>query len=104
MVRRRQLSTSRLFVKRIPDGPLGKLVVWRPSRGLLVPTRRGGSLGPLLVGMIAWRAVELGCSGIVAGTFPEIADWYVRLGAEQRCLKGWNHEKGLVPIVFGRDL
>lgn len=76
---------------------------YRLDRLEVAPDRRGGLLGPVLMGMICWRAVEIGCDGVVAAAFPEVVAWYEGLGTVQECPKGWSHERGLLPLRFDSD-
>lgn len=66
------------------------------------PCVQGGVVGPLLVALAAWRARELGAEAIVLAALPEPAliDWYTRLGATKRKVRGWTAQQGLVTLVI----
>lgn len=68
----------------------------------LSPHHRGGVLGPLTMGLVAERALELNCEGIVLQSLPEerLVAWYTRLGGEERLANGWSRIGNLVPIVY----
>jgi hypothetical protein len=53
------------------------------------PELRGGELGVFSLSLIAARAIELGCSGMVLGSLPGAAQFYKNLGGEQRRVDGW---------------
>jgi hypothetical protein len=66
------------------------------------PTHRGAILGAFLVGLIAWRALELGCAGVVLTAFPVpgLVEFYEGTGAARGAPRGWNHPKELVALTF----
>lgn len=69
------------------------------------PARRGSVIGPFLLSLVATRALELGASSVVLAAFPimGLAQAYLRAGAVQRCPRGWNCPRELIPFVFESD-
>lgn len=68
----------------------------------IAPTVRGGIVGQLTIALIATRALELRCKGMVLQALPEpsLVSWYERLGAKQYLPRGWSRIGNLVPMVF----
>lgn len=79
----------------LPEGPF-----YRPDYLEAAPDARGREVGAFLVFLIAARAIEMGASSVVLGTWAFHRPFYVGLGAVERCPSGWNVERNLVPFVF----
>lgn len=67
------------------------------------PQKRRGLLGALAVCLMAERAAELKCDGILLASVDYAVEFYAALEGVQRVVAGWNHQKGLVPFVFEKD-
>lgn len=50
--------------------------------------------------VIAHRANELGAKGIVLAAIPDALYFYTALAGTQRPIRGWVHQRGLLPFVF----
>lgn len=73
---------------------------YRPDYLEAAPAFRGKEVGAFTVLLIAARALELGATGIVLGTWPFLRDFYAALGGVQRLPRGWNLPANLIPFVF----
>lgn len=67
------------------------------------PTYRGGILGAFTLGIIASRALELGCVGMVLGSLPALVPWYNKAGATAGKIFGWRHPPDLIPYRFSSE-
>lgn len=68
------------------------------------PQLRGGDLGLFALSMVAARAIELECDGLVLASLPGTKKFYEESGGEQRMPDGWEIGRGLVPFVFLRQV
>lgn len=66
------------------------------------PAHRGKILGAFSTAVIAFRASELGATGIVLTAFhvPGLVEFYEKMGAVRGAPRGWSHPKELVPLTF----
>ncbi len=64
------------------------------------PPLRRNAIGALTLALVACRAAELGCDGLVLGSFRCQLGFYTSLGGTQRRVRGWNISSKLVPFVF----
>ena len=67
------------------------------------PLKPGRDLGTLAMSLIAKRAADLGCTGVVLMSTRERTTFYEALSGTNRLPQGWSGEKGLVPFVFEGD-
>jgi len=67
------------------------------------PDVRGARWGAFALSLVAKRAAELGCSGVLLASFEQTAAFYERLGASSRAVRGWKYPRSLKPYVFEGD-
>ena len=64
---------------------------------------RGGALGYFTLGVIASRALELGCEAMILQTFQTHVRLYTAYGGQAQSVQGWNHDPKLVPFFFAQS-
>jgi hypothetical protein len=69
----------------------------------IVPRLRNGVFGALTFALIAWRALELGCVGLVLGAIPGTEGVYLKFGGIQKRVFGWKTDSRLVPFLFDKN-
>lgn len=71
----------------------------------VAPRYRGGEVGAVALGIVGYRARELGASGIVLAAFnvPGLVTFYESLGAKRGAPRGWNVPPRVLPLHFDED-
>ena len=82
---------------RLLSGDYYRLDVWE-----IAPELRGGAFGALTFSLIAARASELGCDGIVLGAMPGTEGVYLKLGGRKELVFGWKTNSSLIPFLFDK--
>jgi GNAT superfamily N-acetyltransferase len=82
----------------LPEG-----LFYRPDYLEIAPRVRGQEIGVFLFLLIVARALELGASGVVLGTWEVLRGFYGGLGGVERKPRGWNLEANLVPFTFDAE-
>ncbi len=81
---------------------LGKRQVYRLDYFEVHPELRGGLLGVFALAVIASRALELGCDGMVLASLPGATKFYAEAGGIEGPVDGWKAARSLVPFTFER--
>lgn len=55
------------------------------------------------LGLIAARALELNCAGLVLGALPSLVPWYQSAGGAAGKVFGWKHPPDLIPFRFAQE-
>jgi GNAT superfamily N-acetyltransferase len=68
----------------------------------IAPQVRGRGFGVFVFSIIATRADELGCEGLVLGAMPGLERLYLSFGGRQELAFGWKTSSSLVPFLFDK--
>ncbi len=82
----------------LPDGTF-----YRTDYLEVAPNARGQEMGVFMFLLIATRALELGATGVVLGTWEVLRGFYGQLGGAETTPRGWNLEPNLIPFVFDSE-
>jgi hypothetical protein len=81
----------------LPSGDYYRLDVFE-----IAPRLRKGTFGVQAFALIATRAAELACAGLVLAALPGLEGVYSRYGGSQQLVFGWKADSSLVPFLFDK--